>query len=150
MQKKWIRPILDETTRNLKTPRHPSILLTPSLKFILTKTFVPVFPRVVDIVYGCRDEAYGFVYRVTDFLDVLSLEKEGSGMQHVGRVRGVVIRVGAVVVGLDQGQPVLERRLGAIEGLVQLKPKKCRHSQPNQTSEDGNVVFKLFKKKSAH
>ena len=92
-------------------------------------------------MYGCRDEAYGFVHRVTDFLDVLSLEKEGSGMQDVGRVRGVVVGVGAVVVGLDQGQPVLERRLGAVQGLVQLKPKECRHSKPNQTSEDRNVFF---------
>lgn len=45
-------------------------------------------------------------------------EEEGSGVQDVRGVRGVVVRVGRVVAGLHELQPRAQRGLGAVEELA--------------------------------
>ena len=66
----------------------------------------PVSARVVDIVNDGGDEAGGLVYLVAVLLHSGPVEEAGRGVEDVGRVRRVVVRV-AVVVGLEQRQPVL-------------------------------------------
>lgn len=39
-------------------------------------------------------------------------------MQHVGSVRGVVVRVGGMVAGLDELQPRAQRGLRAVQELT--------------------------------
>merc|ERR1719342_1497230 len=63
---------------------------------------------MVHIVYYGSYQADDAVQSVQVVGDVLLLQEVGGGLKHVCRVAGVVVAVGTVVVGLYQGQPVLE------------------------------------------
>lgn len=45
-------------------------------------------------------------------------------MQHVGGVRGVVVRVGGMVAGLDELQPRAQRGLRAVQELAHAEGRK--------------------------
>ena len=82
-------------------------------------------------MYDSCDETGSLVEAVAVLLHLLRVEEAGDGVEDVGRVRRVVVRVAAVVVGLDQGQPVLHGGLRALERLVNLEPEHRCHPKPN-------------------
>ena len=92
----------------------------------------PVSARVIDIVNDGGDEASGLVQLVAVLLHSGPVEKACGGVEDVGGVRRIVVRV-SVVVCLEQRQPVLHRRLGALEHLGHLETQHGRHSQPHET-----------------
>ena len=55
------------------------------------------------------------------YFDPLLAEEVGGGVQHVGRVAGVVVGVGGVVVGLDHLEPGAQGGLRAAEELAHPK-----------------------------
>ena len=86
---------------------------------------------MIDIMNDGGNEAGSLVQLVAVLLHSGPVEKAGGGVEDVGRVRRVVVRV-PVVVGLEQRQPVLHRRLRALEHLGHLEAQHSRHSQPHE------------------
>ena len=101
---------------------------------------------MIDIVNDGGDEAGRLVELVAVLLHSWPVEEAGGGVEDVGRVRRVVVRV-PVVVGLEQRQPVLHRRLGALEHLGHLEPQHGRHSQPHEASDVESLNVKYVHKR---
>ena len=64
--------------------------------------------------------------------DALLLQEVSRGLQHIGRMAGVVIAVGTVVIGFYQSQPVLHDALLHLQCFIHLEPQQGRHPQPDQ------------------
>ena len=52
-----------------------------------------------------------------------------------------MIRVGLVVVGLDEGEPVLQGRLGALHRLVDFEADEGGHAEPHQAAVEICTVY---------
>ena len=66
------------------------------------------------------------------YLDPVLAEEVRSGVQHVGRVAGVVVGVGGVVVGLDHLEPGAQRGLGTAEELAHPEAREDLQAQVGQ------------------
>lgn len=55
-------------------------------------------------------------------------------MQHVCGVRGVVVRVGGVVAGLDELQPGAQRGLGAVQEVTHSETREDLQAEVSQRS----------------
>ena len=74
---------------------------------------------------------------VSSNLDSLFAQEVGSGVQHVGSVRGVVVGVGGVVAGLNELQPGAQRRLRAVQELTHAKRRKDLQPEVGQRPAGG-------------
>jgi len=92
----------------------------------------PRFSGMIDVVRDRGDQATGLVQLVQEPLDPVFFQEYGGGLQHVGRVRGIVVSVFGVVVAFDHGQPRVQRPFVAAQGLVHLEVRQQVHAQVHQ------------------
>lgn len=55
---------------------------------------------------------------------MLLAQEVGGGVQHVGGVGGVMVRVAGVIISLDDLQPRAQRRLRTVQELTHSKPQE--------------------------
>lgn len=65
-------------------------------------------------------------------------------MQHVGGVRGVVVRVGRVVASLHELQPGAQRRLRAVEELAHAEAREDLQPEVSQRSAEDRTRDQLM------
>lgn len=76
-------------------------------------------------------------------LDPFFAQEVGGGVQHVGGVRGVVVRVGRVVAGLHELQPRAQRRLRAVEELAHAEACEDLQAEVRQRSAEDHTRDQL-------
>lgn len=76
-------------------------------------------------------------------LDPFFAQEVGGGVQHVGGVRGVVVRVGRVVAGLHELQPGAQRRLRAVEELAHAEAREDLQAEVSQRSAEDHTRDQL-------
>lgn len=65
-------------------------------------------------------------------LDSFGAQEVGRSVQHVSSVRGVVVRVGGMVAGLDELQPRAQRGLRAVQELANAEGRKDLQAKVGQ------------------
>lgn len=89
---------------------------------------------MVDVVRDGRDQTASLVQLIQESFYTVLLQEHGGSLQHVGRMRRVVVGVFCMVMGFDHGQPCVQCPFVTAQCLVYLEVRQQVHSQVHQRS----------------
>lgn len=95
---------------------------------------------MINVVDGGCDKAGSLVEWIEQCFDAIALQEEGGRLEDIGRVSRVVIRVGRMIIGLDDGEPILQCRLVAVERSRHFETGHDRHTEPHQRTKWMNCI----------
>ena len=95
---------------------------------------------MVNVMHDSSNQGRGDIQGVQELGDSRSLEEVGRGVEHIGGVGAVVVGVVRVVVGLYEGEPVLQRLLVAVQRRRDVHLAHQAKTKPYQGPVNESVV----------